>query len=54
MEKHKKFVELVDPVVRFVLDFKEDGTREQALIKLQEVAFWIGKLIEDEAAAKKN
>lgn len=55
MEKYERFKTALEPVVKFLLEFPETAVRDQAMIKLQEVAFWSEKLVGDElAAAKKN
>lgn len=54
MEKHKEFVGLVDPLVKFVLQLPEDGARDQAMIRLQEFVFWSTKIMEENFGAKKD
>lgn len=47
MEKHKELVSLVEPLVSFITKLPENPTSHFAMIKLQEMTWWVEKAIND-------
>lgn len=48
IELQKKMVTLCDPLVTFITGLPESAVSQQAMMKLQEMAWWLEKAIKEE------